>query len=63
MKKRAGKRRERMFSGTDEEYRIVAKALFHDGGVIEIDDNAVVSRGGSNGAYVQAWVWVEKPST
>ncbi|MFN0132851.1 MAG: hypothetical protein ACKVW3_10050 [Phycisphaerales bacterium] len=27
-------------------------------GDIEIDDNAVVSHGTDNGAYVQAWVWV-----
>ncbi len=27
-------------------------------GELEIDDNAVVSHGEDNGAYVQAWVWV-----
>jgi len=27
-------------------------------GELEIDDNAVVSHGTDNGAYVQAWVWV-----
>lgn len=27
-------------------------------GTIEIDDNAKVSEGNDNGAYVQAWVWV-----
>ncbi len=27
-------------------------------GELEIDDNAVVSHGDDNGAYVQAWVWV-----
>ena len=29
-----------------------------DEGTIEIDDNAVVSEGTDNGAYVAAWVWV-----
>ena len=27
-------------------------------GELEIDDNAIVSYGEDNGAYVQAWVWV-----
>ena len=35
----------------------------NDGGV-EIDDNtAIVSEGGDNGAYVQAWVWVDFSGT
>lgn len=25
---------------------------------IEVDDNAIVSKGDDNGAYVMAWVWV-----
>lgn len=28
-------------------------------GEVEVDDNAVVSEGEDNGAYVQAWVWVD----
>ena len=28
-------------------------------GEVEIDDDAKVSEGPSNGAYVQAWVWVD----
>ncbi len=41
-----------------------AKAQYHDVGTCEIDDDADVSyvsptRGGDNGAYVQAWVWVD----
>jgi hypothetical protein len=32
-------------------------------GDIEIDDNAVVSHGTDNGAYVQAWVWVSFAGT
>jgi hypothetical protein len=43
---------------TDEQYRTKAKSLFEEEGEIEIDLNAKVSRGGDNGAYVQAWVWV-----
>lgn len=35
-----------------------AKAQWMQEGEIEIDDNAKVSRGYDNGAYVQAWVWV-----
>lgn len=27
-------------------------------GELEIDDNAVVSWGSDNGAYVQAWLWI-----
>jgi hypothetical protein len=41
----------------------LAQEQFQDEGHIEIDDNAEVSyvspaKGGDNGAYVQAWVWV-----
>jgi len=32
-------------------------------GELEIDDNAVVSYGGDNGAYVQAWLWVDFSGT
>jgi hypothetical protein len=31
-------------------------------GDVEVDDNAVVSRGSDHGAYVAAWVWVEDPA-
>lgn len=27
-------------------------------GDVQVDDNAVISNGEDNGAYVQAWVWV-----
>jgi hypothetical protein len=30
-----------------------------DDGTLEIDDNAVVSMGADDGAYVEAWIWVE----
>lgn len=39
----------------DEEFRQLARK---DG--IEVDADAVVSRGTDDGAYVQAWVWVYK---
>lgn len=44
---------------SDEEFIAVAIEQYHEGGVIEIDSNAVVSRGDPAGAYVQAWVWVD----
>jgi hypothetical protein len=39
-------------------YRTRAKELYHEDGQIEVDDNAPISRGDDEGAYVQAWVWV-----
>jgi hypothetical protein len=39
-------------------YRDAAKELFHREGELEIDPGAPVSKGGDDGAYVQAWVWV-----
>lgn len=49
---------------TDQEFIEAARAQHASDGDVEIDDNAVVSRGTDNGAYVQAWVWVDddKPS-
>lgn len=46
---------------TDEQMIQAARYLFGDEGSIEVDDNAQVSRalGNSQGAYVQAWVWVD----
>lgn len=39
--------------------KIIALARKHEReGEIEIDDDAVVSEGDDNGAYVQAWIWV-----
>ncbi len=43
---------------SDEQYRNTAKALFHNEGDLEVDENAAVSRGDDPGAYVQVWVWV-----
>ena len=36
----------------------LAKSTREREGDIEIDDDAVVSDGDDNGAYVQAWVWI-----
>jgi hypothetical protein len=43
---------------TDKEYIGAAREKYGRDGEIEIDHNAVVSRGDDPGAYVQAWVWV-----
>ena len=40
---------------------LVAKDQWHKDGECEIDDDAVVSTS-KEGAYVQAWVWVDNPS-
>jgi hypothetical protein len=46
----------------DEAYRIAAAEKYEDEGTLEIDNNAIVSidsdDGETEGAYVQAWVWV-----
>lgn len=49
-------------SPSDEYTVIRARTLWHREGEIEVDPNAVVSRGNDNGAYVQAWVWVPDPT-
>jgi hypothetical protein len=41
-----------------EWFRMRAKELYHQEGEIEVDDKALVSRGDSTGAYVEAWVWI-----
>lgn len=46
---------------TNKQYIKKAREQYQSEGSIEIDDNAVVSRGSDPGAYVQAWVWVEDP--
>jgi hypothetical protein len=45
---------------TDDEFRSAARNQYGSEGEIEIDANATVSRGEDNGAYVQAWVWVDE---
>jgi hypothetical protein len=52
---------------TDQTYRELAKEQYHRDGEIEIDPDAPVSRSAydscerDDGAYVQAWVWVDNP--
>jgi predicted dehydrogenase len=43
-----------------EAYRKAAREQHEDEGTLEVDDNAVVSFGDDDGAYVAAWVWVGK---
>ena len=45
----------------DKKYILKAREQYQKDGEIEIDDNAVVSRGDPDGAYVAAWVFVYKP--
>jgi hypothetical protein len=47
----------------DEAIRRYTKAKFNKDGELEIDDDAVVSEGEDNGAYVQGWVWVSFAGT
>ncbi len=42
----------------DMEYVNRARDEIMDYGEVEIDDNAMVSKGAENGAYVMAWVFV-----
>lgn len=41
----------------------MASKKYEREGTLEIDDNTVVSEGDDNGAYVQAWVWVDFTGT
>ncbi|HXN51291.1 MAG TPA: hypothetical protein VN943_05085 [Candidatus Acidoferrum sp.] len=41
-----------------EWFRNRAKELYHEEGEIEVDNDARVSTGDDDGAYVAAWVWV-----
>ena len=42
---------------------IMASARFTDSDGVEVDSDAKVSEGDDNGAYVQAWVWVDFEGT
>lgn len=45
-------------------YTSAARREFAEDGVLEIDDEPLISSGfgdGTDGVYVQAWVWVDKP--
>lgn len=54
-------------SEDDEEHRLnvihLARTQAAREGSAEIDDDAVVSEGDENGAYVQAWLWVDFAGT
>lgn len=43
----------------DDRFRRAAQRVHGRDGDVEIDENAAVSRGDDDGAYVQAWVWVD----
>ena len=49
----------------DRELQILelAREQFGEYGAVEFDDDATVSEGDGNGAYVQAWVWVDFTDT
>ena len=47
----------------DSAIRSMAKDEHASDGYIEIDENAIVSEGDDNGAYVAAWVWVDFAGT
>lgn len=44
----------------DDAYREAATNQYAEEGRVEIDSNAVVSYGDDEGAYVAAWVWVDR---
>lgn len=41
----------------DAQYIQAARRDYHIEGEVEIDENAIVSRGNEDGAYVEAWEW------
>lgn len=45
---------------SDEQWRDMARARYQSDGEIELDDEGMVSQSGE-GAYVQAWLWVDRP--
>lgn len=46
---------------TPEQYIEAARRIWHEEGLIEIDNQPLTSLNddGEDGAYVQAWVWVD----
>ena len=45
---------------TDTQYRDAARRIYtKDTDDVEIDDSAPIARGSADGAFVQAWVWVD----
>ncbi len=43
---------------SDRWFRARAKEMYQQEGEIEVDNDALISRGDDEGAYVEAWVWV-----
>jgi hypothetical protein len=43
---------------TDDQIRQAARIISEEEGILEIDDDATISRGEDPGCYVQAWIWV-----
>lgn len=43
---------------SDNQMIRAAKRIHSEDGEVEVDSDAVVSRGDDDGAYVAAWVWV-----
>lgn len=43
----------------DGAYRLAAQSLYQQGGMLEFDDDAVVSLSEDGGAYVMGWRWVD----
>ena len=43
---------------SDRCFRARAKEMYQQEGEIEVDNDALISRGDDEGAYVEAWVWV-----
>src|SRR5438105_4681318 len=58
MNKRTKKR-----STRDAQIVALAREQCYRDGECEIDETAIVSEGADNGAYVQAWVWVDFEGT
>lgn len=46
--------------GDGKDYRAYAQENLHCDGDLEFDDNAIVSIGDDDGAYVQCWKWVAR---
>ncbi|MHB1768515.1 MAG: hypothetical protein ACYCUV_11785 [Phycisphaerae bacterium] len=45
-------------AASSAEYLITARKIFEEEGELEFDDDAVVSLGADDGAYVMAWRWI-----
>lgn len=53
---------EKAIQPTDEQFRLAARRKHEEEGVLEFDDEPVISKWEGEtgyGAYVQAWVWID----